>query len=364
MAMAMDRDPVRGRFRRRTFMVAGVLAAAVAAVGSAAFALLARFRRAGANDGTSDLHAYDLGRLPAVDPALIRFERSATLATGFVGARDMAIAPDSGIRIALGRAIVALAADGSRQSEWPLASPAGCLAFDGRGRLLVGMRDHVEVHDDRGTRLASWPVIDGRPYLTCIASTGDDVFVADAGNRMILRYRDDGERVGTIGGALMAAEETRFVIPSPYFDVRVAGTDRIWVANTGNHRLESFAFDGSPRESWGMASLSIEGFCGCCNPCRFIVLPDGRFVTSEKGLPRVKIHAANGALESVVADPAALGVTSANFSCGVTASQFAPPIIASGGAGRIILLHPPTGDLIVFSPVSGHDGVSGDDQAS
>ena len=31
-------------------------------------------------------------------------------------------------------------------------------------------------------------------------------------------------------------------------------------------------------------------FFGCCNPAQLAVLPDGRFVTAEKGIPRVKIY--------------------------------------------------------------------------
>ncbi|MBU4493955.1 MAG: hypothetical protein KJ874_01485, partial [Acidobacteria bacterium] len=57
------------------------------------------------------------------------------------------------------------------------------------------------------------------------------------------------------------------------------------------------------RTSWGEASMDIEGFCGCCNPSHFAVLPDGSFVTSEKGIPRVKIYDRLGRLASVVAGP-------------------------------------------------------------
>ena len=51
--------------------------------------------------------------------------------------------------------------------------------------------------------------------------------------------------------------------------------------------------------------MDIEGFCGCCNPVNFAMLPDGRFVTCEKGLPRAKVYDADGAFASVVAGPEA-----------------------------------------------------------
>jgi hypothetical protein len=49
--------------------------------------------------------------------------------------------------------------------------------------------------------------------------------------------------------------------------------------------------------------MQIEGFCGCCNPSHLAILADGSFVTSEKGLPRVKIYNRLGQLVSVVAGP-------------------------------------------------------------
>ena len=47
--------------------------------------------------------------------------------------------------------------------------------------------------------------------------------------------------------------------------------------------------------------MEIEGFCGCCNPSHFTILNDGKFVTSEKGIARVKVYNRLGILESVVA---------------------------------------------------------------
>ena len=53
--------------------------------------------------------------------------------------------------------------------------------------------------------------------------------------------------------------------------------------------------------NWGRPSAGIEGFCGCCNPVGLALLPDGRHVTCEKGLPRVKVYSPKGGFESVVA---------------------------------------------------------------
>jgi hypothetical protein len=64
-----------------------------------------------------------------------------------------------------------------------------------------------------------------------------------------------------------------------------------------------YTVDGDLEMSWGKPSMGIAGFCGCCNPVGLAVLGDGRCVTFEKGLPRVKVYGAAGELESVVAGP-------------------------------------------------------------
>jgi len=49
--------------------------------------------------------------------------------------------------------------------------------------------------------------------------------------------------------------------------------------------------------------MQLDGFGGCCNPSHVAMLSDGSFVTSEKGLERVKIHLPSGDFKSVVAAP-------------------------------------------------------------
>jgi hypothetical protein len=73
------------------------------------------------------------------------------------------------------------------------------------------------------------------------------------------------------------------------------------VTNPGRLRLESYDNKGNLRSFWGKASMSIDGFCGCCNPTHFALTRDGYFVTSEKGIPRIKIVDPAGQLHKVVA---------------------------------------------------------------
>ena len=76
------------------------------------------------------------------------------------------------------------------------------------------------------------------------------------------------------------------------------------VNNPGRHSVEVYSAKGDLESSWGKATATLStAFCGCCNPVGVALLADGRCVTCEKGLPRVKVYSAQGVFESVVAGP-------------------------------------------------------------
>ena len=78
----------------------------------------------------------------------------------------------------------------------------------------------------------------------------------------------------------------------------------LWVVNPGKHAIENYTDDGEMRGFWENSSMSIEGFTGCCNPAEITSMEDGSFVTSEKGVVRIKIYDQSGQLKGVVAPPA------------------------------------------------------------
>ena len=88
-----------------------------------------------------------------------------------------------------------------------------------------------------------------------------------------------------------------------YFDIIVDPDNELWIVNPGLHYIENYTDEGQIRAFWGEASFDIEGFTGCCNPAHIASLPDGSFVTSEKGLLRIKVYKPSGEFECVVASP-------------------------------------------------------------
>lgn len=222
--------------------------------------------------------------------------------------------------------------DGALISRWSLETPAQCLAVRENGELWLGTGDRVEVRSTGGRRLRVSERISGAPLLTSIAVTEQAVFVADAGNRQVLRYDGFARLRGKLGSP------GHYRIPSPYFDLAVGHDGSLWVVNPGRHRLENYSADGRLRSLWGRPSWENDGFCGCCNPSHLALLPDGRFVTSEKGIPRVKIFTPDGRFQALVASPD-------QFAEGVAGLD-----LAVDSRGHIFVLDPSLRAVRVFAP--------------
>ena len=91
---------------------------------------------------------------------------------------------------------------------------------------------------------------------------------------------------------IIGQNDGQFVLPSPYFDVAL-DTNNFYVANTGHRRIETRSPEGRLLSMFGEPGMAPGAFCGCCNPAHFIVTPDG-FITSEKGINRIKILGKSG----------------------------------------------------------------------
>lgn len=258
-----------------------------------------------AGSGLSKEFVYDIDSIAKIDPNLILYEESAEpIRTGFTNSRGIVASPEGSIYIAGDKAIRIYAKNGQLLDEVKLVDMPRCLALADRNKIYVGMKDHVEVYNRQGERLATWQSPGEDVLLTSIAVSKDNVFIADAGNRIVLRYNTSGNLINRIGEKDKDRNIPGFVIPSPYFDLAVGRDGLLRVVNPGRHRIEAYTFDGELEFWWGeFSNVDIKGFTGCCNPVNFAILENGNFVTCEKGLIRVKIYDAQGAFVGVVAGP-------------------------------------------------------------
>lgn len=170
-------------------------------------------------------------------------------------------------------------------------------------KLYVSFEDHVEVYGVSGEKIDAWEGAGLNSVLTSVAVKDSTLYVADAGNRRVLLYDLDGVLRGEFTGKAESNAGHGFIVPSANFDLVVNEFGELWVVNPGKHALENYSDSGELRGYWESVSMAIEGFSGCCNPAEVAVMKDGSFVTSEKGMVRIKIYDMGGKLMSVVAPP-------------------------------------------------------------
>jgi hypothetical protein len=215
---------------------------------------------------------------------------------------------------------------------------ARCIALGEKGSLYLGMGDHLEIVDHSGNRKAIWKSFGANAVVTSIAIKGNDVFVADAGERVVYHCDGGGKLLNRIGLKDPATGVPGFIIPSPYFDLGISRDGFLWVVNPGRHSFEKYTFAGQLITTWGKATLSMEGFCGCCNPSHFAFLSDSLFVTSEKAIERVKVYNPDGSFRSVVATPG-------SFEEGTVGLD-----LAVDPQNRILVLDPVKNLIRIFEP--------------
>ena len=277
---------------------------------------------------------YSLDEYRRVDPALIKYTEVDPIMPGIGNITALAISPEGAIYVGGENAVEVMGG-----ATYPVEGTPTCIAVDEEGTAFIGLEDHVEVFSSDWNKTV-WPSPGEKAYLTSIAVDEWYAYAADAGSRRVWRYNKAGGEPLEIGKKDWANDVRGFFIPSPCFDIAISRTDgSLWAVNPGHHALENYRPDGMLLSRWEASSMMIEGFSGCCNPSHFALMPDGSFVTAEKGLPRVKIHNLDGSLRCVVAAPD-------QFDEGVTGLD-----VAVGADGRIYVLDPSKNQIRVFEEI-------------
>jgi hypothetical protein len=288
---------------RREFLKQSVRGTGLVAVGAPLIAGSGRSVRAADGDKAANPFAYDVSGWERTDPALVQYREIGRFNIANPEPRRIAVGPAGHLYVATRLGVSILDNEGKLAGQILVSSPVRCVAVAAEGTVFVGLRDHVEVFDQKGERITTWEAPSKRSWLTGLAVGEKDVFAADSANRCVLRYDRGGKLVGRIGEKNKERNITGLIIPSPYLDVDLGRDGLLRVNNPGRHCVELYTANGDLEGSWGKPSAAIEGFCGCCNPVGLALFPDGRCVTCEKGLPRVKVYSAEGSFECVVSGP-------------------------------------------------------------
>ena len=206
--------------------------------------------------------------------------------------------------------------------------------------IYIAFEKQIQVFNETGNLIQELKLTDDNSFITAVAVVNSDIFVADAGTRKIFRFSEGGDILNEFDGKISEDALHGFIIPSPYFDIDINDDGELWVVNPGLHSLENYTVEGSMRTFWKSTSMKTEGFSGCCNPAHFTFLPDGSFVTSEKGLVRIKIYKPSGEFLCVVAPPNKF----------VNKIEGAAPDVAVDGSGNIYALDFDKKIVRVFEP--------------
>ncbi|MDR3181320.1 MAG: hypothetical protein LBT89_00110 [Planctomycetaceae bacterium] len=210
--------------------------------------------------------------------------------------------------------------NGQTVKRFPLPQKPEAVTFCNE-KFAVAFADGIGIYNADGkhekTLQTSMPQTD----IRSLVFTDDAVFAADTAARRIYKFDSAGTLVKTFGEAYAGAEKdgstaeqggehfTGFTVyQSPLTMTLSPKTGLLHITNPGRHRIETFTQDGQYEAalSWGYASGDLGGFAGCCNPVAVASLADGRTITAEKGVSRVKIYRTNRLLDCVVAGPGEL----------------------------------------------------------
>lgn len=173
--------------------------------------------------------------------------------------------------------------------SWSIKSSTPVTALSASGdTVFASTANQILVLGKTGKILNEWGPFEDSCLITSVSSNRKFVAFADAGNKTVYILDKGGEVIKMIGQS-----DRKFVIPSPYFDVALDNSSNIFVANTGEHRIETYSINGVFIRQFGGAGTAPGLFCGCCAPPHFALIPQG-FVTAEKGINRIKILDKNG----------------------------------------------------------------------
>ena len=231
---------------------------------------------------------YDIAEFQELDDIPTNYDEDPAIALSMENPRALAVAPGK-IYVAGKDTIAVYTTDGQETAKFSITGTPISLAVAPEGTLYAGLQNTVLILDANGKQQAEWKHFTDRSYLTAIAIHGEDIYVADAGKRVVLRHNKAGEVLARIGEKDPARDVPGLEVPSPYLDLAINPDGELWVVNPGKLGLERFRPDGSIVTSWYNPSvLALAGFPGCCNPTHIAFASNGELYTCEKGLVRVK----------------------------------------------------------------------------
>ena len=235
----------------------------------------------------------DLVSMKQIDVALLGYTRTRTIETGVKGLTGIAVDENNRIFVCGNRQVLIFDQSGKKSGEFAVDSVTSCVAT-GSNEIYLGFGSGIACYTFAGEKKALWKPFNKEGLITSIAVNKNYVYAADAVSKLIIKYSTDGQLVQEIGKKDTLTGAPGFIIPSLYFDISFGDYNDLWAVNPGRLRLENYTIAGHYEAGWGIAASENSGFAGCCNPAHFAILPDGNFVTYEKGVDKIKVFDPTG----------------------------------------------------------------------
>jgi DNA-binding beta-propeller fold protein YncE len=250
--------------------------------------------------------SYDVAEFLKIDPKLIQYAETQKITTEMQAPKCIAIDVNDRLYIGGDQMVKVFDRNSVPQTVLKLPGQPHAVTMGADGQIYVALKNQFLAFDAAGKETGKSEPLGEKSVLTAIAQRGDWVYLADAGSREVLICDKAGAIQKRIGRMDTAAKGQGFQVPSPYFDLLVDDA-HLYVVNPGRNLVQIYTHDGNFEQAWGGTGLSVERFSPCCNPSHIARLADGRFVTSEKGINRIKVYSAKGEFQCVVAGPEELG---------------------------------------------------------
>lgn len=246
---------------------------------------------------------YDVSEYMQTDPSLHMYRAKSEFKVDFERVKSVLLTENGSLLVAGDRSIKGVNQEGETQFELQLSRPPHCMTVSEDGLLWVGLGKFCEAYDlNTLEKKFKTEHFGEKSYITSMQAYEERVYVADAGQReMLVMNAQTGEELFRFGKK--TDTNPGFNVPSPYFDFVIGRDLKLHVSNPGLLRVETYTMDGTFESSWGEPGMKAGTFCGCCNPVYLTQLPNGDFVTSEKGLARLHVFSEQGEFKGVVADP-------------------------------------------------------------
>lgn len=248
-------------------------------------------------------YKYDIQKLKEIDDSLVDYKEIKQIPFEMDTPHGISVDNEDNIYIAGKGKVLQFTKHGELMNTFDIGNEAYCIHVSKNKKIYLGIKNHVEIWSSSGNQKAVWKSYNDTSIITSITTKDTSVFAADAGCKLIHHYDTEGNYIKNIGEKDTAKGIPGFIIPSPYFDVDIGREGKLWATNAGKHKFEAYDGNGNLVTTWAKTSMHLEGFSGCCNPTHFAILDDGAFVTSEKGIERIKIHEPTGQFRCVVAKP-------------------------------------------------------------